>query len=180
MKILKIILYILASIVALMLIVALFVKKDYSVEREIVINKSKEKVFDYIVSLRNQDNFSKWANMDPNMKKEYRGTDRTVGFVSAWDSNDKNVGKGEQEISNITEGERIDYTIHFIKPFDAKAKAYMTTESKGKNETLVKWGFSSSMKYPMNLMLLFMDMEKMLGSDLETGLNNLKTVLENQ
>ena len=30
----------------------------------------------------------------------------------------------------------------------------------------------------MNIMLLFMDMDEMLGSDLETGLENLKQLLE--
>jgi hypothetical protein len=34
------------------------------------------------------------------------------------------------------------------------------------------------MKYPMNLMLLFMNMEKMVGGDLDKGLQNLKSVLE--
>ena len=30
----------------------------------------------------------------------------------------------------------------------------------------------------MNIMLLFMDMEKMIGSDLDSGLSNLKSILE--
>lgn len=34
------------------------------------------------------------------------------------------------------------------------------------------------MKYPMNLMMLFMDMEKQLAPDLQNGLDNLKTLLE--
>jgi hypothetical protein len=34
------------------------------------------------------------------------------------------------------------------------------------------------MKYPMNIMLLFMNMDEMLGKDLETGLVNLKAVME--
>lgn len=38
----------------------------------------------------------------------------------------------------------------------------------------------SSMPYPFNLMLLFMDMEEMIGNDLQTGLENLKLVLEQQ
>jgi hypothetical protein len=178
MNILIIILAVLAAIVAVLLVVALFVKKEYSVECEIVISQPKPKVFNYIKSLRNQDNFSKWATMDPNMKKEYRGTDGTVGFVSAWESENKKVGKGEQEITRIAEGQRIDLNIHFIKPFEGRAKAYMTTESKGENQTLVKWGISSSMKYPMNIMLLFMNMEKMIGNDLDTGLSNLKNNME--
>lgn len=178
MEILMIILAILASIIVVLLVIALFVKKKYSIEREMLINQPKAKVFAYIKSLRNQDNFSKWATMDPNMKKEYSGTDGTVGFVSAWESDNKNVGKGEQEITKITEDQRIDFNIHFIKPFEGRAKAYMITESKGENQTLVKWGISSSMKYPMNLMLLFMNMEKMIGNDLDTGLSNLKNKLE--
>jgi len=36
------------------------------------------------------------------------------------------------------------------------------------------------MKYPMNIMLLFMDIPGMLGKDLETSLTNLKSVLEKQ
>jgi len=178
MNILLLLLAIIIAVIVILLVIALFVKKEYSIEREIVINQPKTKVFHYIKSLRNQDSFSKWANMDPDMKKEYTGTDGTVGFVSAWDSEKKNVGKGAQEIIKITEGEQVDFNIHFIRPIEGLAKAYMSTKSKGENETLVKWGFSSGMKYPMNLMLLFMNMEKMLGNDLQTGLNNLKSKLE--
>ncbi len=54
----------------------------------------------------------------------------------------------------------------------------MITESSSENATKVKWGFSGRMDYPMNLMLLFMNMEEMLGKDLDKGLQNLKAVLE--
>lgn len=166
------------GLVVLVLIIAAFVRKDYSIMREINIRMAKPEVFDYLKFLKNQDNFSKWALMDPNMKKEYRGQDGTVGFVSAWDSKKKNVGKGEQEIRKIIESERIDFEIRFIKPFVGFAIAYMTTQTVSEKETLVNWGFHSQMKYPMNLMLLFMNMEKMIGNDLSTGLSNLKNILE--
>ncbi len=178
MKIFKKILLIIVSLTAILLIIPLFTKNDYSVEREITVNKPKQVVFDYIKYLKNQDNFSKWAKMDPNMKKEYKGTDGTVGFVSAWDSDKDDVGKGEQEIKKITEGERVDFNLHFIKPFEGFADTYMTTAGAGENQTKVKWGFSSKMKYPLNIMLLCMNMEKMVGDDFQTGLNNLKSVLE--
>jgi len=178
MKILKTILIAVGILIAVTLIVSLFVKKDYEVEREITIDKPKEEVFDYVKLLKNQDNYSKWATMDPDMKKTYRGTDGTVGFVSAWDSNNKDVGKGEQEIKKITEGERIDFELRFFEPFESSEPAYMTTESVSENQTKVKWGFNGHMDYPMNIMMLFMDFEKMIGDDLETGLKNLKSVLE--
>src|SRR6478736_279635 len=100
MKILKKIAIVLVALIAILLIVALFVKKDFKVEREIVINKPKKEVFDYIRFIKNQDHYSKWAMMDPNMKKTYTGTDGTVGFISAWESENKNVGTGEQEITD--------------------------------------------------------------------------------
>jgi hypothetical protein len=169
-----------AGIIALFLLVAAFVKKDYAVVREITINKTNQEVFEYIKYLKNQDNYSKWAMMDPAMVKTYRGTDATVGFVSAWESQKDEVGTGEQEIKNITEGERMDFELRFIKPFEATEHAYMTTTSLSENETKVTWGFDGHMNYPMNMMLVFMDFDKMIGDDLATGLTNLKAVLEKQ
>lgn len=180
MNILKKVLLGLGLLIVLLLVVALFVNKEITVERSIAINKPKEEVFHYVKYLKNQDNFSKWASMDPNMKKQYTGTDGKAGFVSAWSSEQSDVGKGEQKITGITEGERIDYALHFIEPFESKAVAYMTTSAPNPNQTNVTWGINTEMNYPMNLMLLFMDMDQMLGSDLETGLTNLKTVLEKQ
>ena len=168
----------LAILMAIPLIVALFVEKDYAVEREITINKPKQEVFDYIKLLKNQDNYSKWATMDPQMKKSYHGTDGTVGYVSAWESKIDSVGVGEQEIKKIVEGERVDFELRFIEPFEATEPAFMTTEAVSENQTKVRWGFNGHMNYPTNLMMLFIDFEKMIGDDLQTGLNNLKNVLE--
>jgi uncharacterized protein YndB with AHSA1/START domain len=178
MRIFKKALLVVAILVALPFIIALFVSNDYKVVREISIDKPKNEVFDYIKHLKNQDIYSKWALMDPNMKKSYKGTDAQPGFVSRWESEKEDVGTGEQEILKITEGERIDFELRFLKPFEATEEAYMITESKSESTTIVKWGFNGHMDYPMNLMLLFMDFESMIGSDLETGLKNLKKELE--
>jgi hypothetical protein len=178
MKILKGILLVVVILVAIPLILALFVNKSYSVEREITINQPEQEVFDYIKLLKNQSNFSKWSTMDPAMKQSYRGTDGMEGFVSAWESERKDVGKGEQTIVKISEGDRIDYDLHFMEPFESRALAYMATAFSSDTSTRVTWGFSGKMNYPMNLMLLFTDMEEMIGKDLSEGLNNLKSVLE--
>jgi len=104
MKILKRIFFVLIGIVALVLIAALFVNGDYAVVREVTINKPKSEVFNYVKYVKNQDEFSVWNMRDPNMKKEYRGEDGTVGFVYGWDSDNKDVRKGEQEIKKNSEG----------------------------------------------------------------------------
>lgn len=170
-------LYITAGIILLVLLLGLVISRDLEATREITIHKPVTEVFNYIKYLKNQDNFSKWATMDPGMKKEFRGTDATPGFVSAWDGN-KKVGKGEQEIKTIEDNRKISFEIRFEKPFKSVAQAVMTTTAAGDNATTVTWGFKSQMTYPMNVMKLFMNMNNVIGNDFSTGLNNLKSLLE--
>lgn len=178
MKIFFGILLVLAGIIVLLLIIGIFTKKNYSVAREVVIGKSKAEVFDYLRFLKNQNKFSVWGSMDPNMKTFFSGTDGSEGFVSAWESDNKNVGKGEQEILKIVDGERIDYEIRFLKPFKSTSWAYITTASVDSGHTRVHWEFNGKMKYPTNLMLVFMNMSSMVGNDLDKGLQNLKSIME--
>lgn len=175
MKIIKIVLLGIVGLIVLALVLALFIKKEYAVEREIVINKPKQEVFDYVKLMRNQDNYSVWNRRYPNKTIDTKGTDGTVGFVYSW--NDKE-SVGEQEITKITDGERIDMALRFKVPFEGNDQAYLITEPVSDSQTKVRWGFNGKMKYPMNLMLLFMNMEDMLGKDMEKGLSDLKVILE--
>lgn len=178
MKIIKGIVIVIVSLIGLVLVVALFVKKEYVVEKQIVINKSKQEVYNYVLLLKNQNNFSKWATSDPAMEKTFKGVDGTVGFVSVWKSKVKNVGAGEQEIVKIDPGKRIDYELRFKEPMEDTNMAHMTVDSISPNQTLVKWGFDGVMTYPTNVTLLFLDFDKMIGGDFEFGLKKLKEILE--
>ena len=89
-----------AGILVLLLIIAVFMRKEYSVHREIVINVPTEKVFNYIKQLKNQDYYNKWVMVDPAKKSEFKGNDGTVGFIYGWNGN-KDVGEGEEEIKSM-------------------------------------------------------------------------------
>lgn len=172
-----IVVYIILGIIAALLVAGLVIPQGIQATKEIVINKPKDEVFNYIKHLRNQQNYSKWATLDPNMKNEFTGTDGQPGFVNRWSGN-KKVGEGEQEITAVEEGKALYTDLRFIKPFKSFAKAKMTTEAVDANNTKVAWGFESKMNYPMNVMKLFMNMSEMVGKDFSTGLANLKAVLE--
>lgn len=169
----------LLGIIALLLIVALFMPKEYAVEREVTINKPVDSVFKYVKYLKNQNEFSVWANIDPNMKSTFTGTDGAVGAISAWESKVKEVGIGEQEITKINEGKRLDFEIRFKEPMNDTAMGFMSTEMVSENQTKVKWGINGIIPYPINLMLPFMKMDQMIGNDLQKGLENLKAKMEN-
>ncbi|MCC5940692.1 MAG: SRPBCC family protein [Balneolaceae bacterium] len=176
-KILKIAGIFIGLLAVLILVLAFTVNPDFEMERSIVIDKPNEEVFDYVKYLRNQYNYSVWGTLDPDMKQEFRGTDGTVGFVSVWEGNE-DAGAGEQEIIGMVEGERIDYELRFLEPFETTSYAFMSTEPISENQTRVTWGMFGSFSRPMNIMLLFFDLEEAIGNDYEIGLNNLKVLLE--
>ncbi len=178
MRIFKIVGIVVLLIVVIALIVAAIIKKDYVVERSATINKPVTEVFDYVKYLKNQNEYSVWAKIDPTMKKEYKGEDAKPGFVSSWDSKNDDAGAGEQEIKSISPNEKINYEIRFIRPFKSTSNAKLELNALDSSSTKITWIFEGNMKYPTNIMLLVMDMEKMIGKDLEGGLSNLKSILE--
>ena len=175
MNIIITILLVLTGIIALLLIVALFMKKDHYVKREIIINAPRQKVFDYIKLLKNQDEFNKHAMTAPDRKREFKGTDGTAGYIYAW-SGDKNAGVGEKEIKNIIEGKRIETEIRFIKPMTATASIIMETESLPDNQTRVSWSNAGILKYPVNIFIPMM--QKSVAKDMDSSLSTLKNILE--
>lgn len=178
MRILKVVLFSLVGLIMLLLIIALFVKKEYVVSREIKIDQRVDEVYKYVKQLKNLDNYNKWVMVDPGMKRTFTGTDGTIGFRYDWDGNDE-AGQGEQEITALKENKLVEISIHFIRPFEGEAKNTITTEEIESNQTKVVSEFRSKVVYPLNAMLLFVNIDDMMGKDLEVTMENLKRHLEN-
>ena len=169
------ILLVLAGIIALLLIIGLFMRKDHYVKREIIINAPRQKVFDFVKLLENQDKFNKHAMAGPDRKREYKGTDGTVGFIYAWQGN-KEAGEGEKEITNIVEGKRVEMEIRFVKPMKTSATIIMDLESLGDNQTRLTWSNAGKLNYPVNLFIPIM--ERVVPKAMDESLTTLKGILE--
>lgn len=173
-----IILYILAALILLIILLAAIAPKKYDISRSIVINKPLSEVYQYIKYVKNQDFWGPWNQRDPNMKKTYTGEDGTVGFISAWESDHKQVGSGEQEITNLIENVKMESELRFLKPWKSVSNGYIDVFEESKTATKVVWGFHGTNKVPMNIMMLFFNMDKAVGKDFEEGLASLKAILE--
>jgi hypothetical protein len=138
---------VLIIIVVVLLLYAALATKHLKVEREVVINKPKQEVFDYVKLFSNQTSYNVRVMKDPNKKMTFSGTDGTVGFINTRDGN-KEAGKGEQEIKSIKDGERIDVEIRFERPMKMTNQTYTTTESTGDNQTKVTMVFYGDTKFP--------------------------------
>jgi hypothetical protein len=177
MNVMITILLVVAGIIALLLIIALFMKREHYVKREIIINAPLQKVFDFLKLLKNQDQFNKWATVDKGRKEEFKGTDGTVGYIYAW-SGDKSAGVGEKEIMNIIEGKRIETEIRFVKPIRTSATVIMETESLSADETKVSMSNAGTLKYPLNIMIPMV--EKKFPKEMDISLSTLKTIFESK
>ncbi|RZJ48664.1 MAG: polyketide cyclase [Flavobacterium sp.] len=175
MTILFSILLFVAILIGFLLFLALIIKNEYLIERDITIDKSKEEVFDYIKIMRNQEKYNVWVMKDPNVKLVYKGTDGTEGFTCVWEGN-KQAGKGEQEFKKIEQGTSLNIELRFKKPFESTSQTYLFTKVVGENQTNLKWQMVGKNKFPMNLMNMVID--GLLGKDLEKSLSNVKQILE--
>lgn len=180
-RIFKKILLALLVLIGILLLVALFVPTEIEVKRTSNIARAQTEVFAYIRLLKNQPKYGVWWKADPNMKITTSGTDGRVGFVHAWDSKDENVGAGQQKILKLNADSlqsRMDIELKFIRPFESTNPSFIQTSQTAPQQTKVTWSITSKMPYPFNLMGVAMNMEEMLGKDLEKGLKDLKRLLE--
>ncbi|APQ15861.1 SRPBCC family protein [Maribacter hydrothermalis] len=169
-------LIIIGILLALVILMALIAPKNYNVSRSIDFDHSTDIVWENLKYLKKQQEWSPWAKKDPNMEQKFTGIDGEIGAVSYWNGN-KEVGEGEQEITKIVEGKRIEQDLRFLKPYKSQSDCYMELEELDGNRSKVTWGFTGNNKFPMNIMMLFMSMDKMVGKDFEQGLQNLKNNL---
>jgi uncharacterized membrane protein len=176
MKTVKRILLFIVAIIAILLIVAAFMKKEFMMKREITINKPKDQVFAYVKLLKSMDEYGVWSKSDPTNKAGFTGTDGTVGATTSWNGED--IGMGEQEIKAIDEGNKIDFELRFKKPMEGNNDASIITEAVGDNQTKVIWTMSGKTPYPFNLLSAMM--MGTLEEQYDTGLKNMKAILEKQ
>lgn len=170
---------ILIILIALAIIVlGAYLKNEYSVVREITIRRSKQEVFNYIKFLRNQNAYSYYNRKDPDTLKSYSGTDAEVGFIYSWSSKINSIGSGTQTISKLVEAEEMVSDIQFTKPLPLKSIASIALKEINASETKVTWTFTSVYKFPLNIVIYFADLEKLIGTDIASSLVTLKENLE--
>jgi Polyketide cyclase / dehydrase and lipid transport len=172
-----IVIYTILGIVALFLIAALFIKKEYSIKREITINRPNSVVYDYLRQFKNHKTFNAWYLKDINMKETTKGTDGQIGFVLSYEGK-KDLGSGEQELIGLEQNKKIDIELRFIKPFKSISQTPYELVTLGTNQTKVVWTMNGKMNYPLNIALLFINMDEFLGKDVQKSLENLKVNLE--
>jgi len=179
MKFLKFLGILIVILIIAVVVLGLIAPKDYKVERSQNINAPKELVFSHVKYWNNWQAWSPWGEKDKTMKVTVSGTDGEKGSVYKWTGDPKNTGKGEMKNTGVIEDAEIKYHLHFLEPWDSESEGYVKVTGTG-NQCKVAWGFHGKSPFPMNIMNLFMSMEKMVGPDFSKGLKLLKAICEKE
>ncbi len=175
MKILKIVMIVVATMIIVFFSGVFFLPSRYHVERSVVVNTSAAKAYNYVLNYNNFNNWNPWLEMDPDSKIKVSGKLNQPGSKYAWDG-EKN-GKGSFEIIELEENKAIYQRLNFIEPFSSVNDDDVFFKKISDNETKIIWtmeGECSSLFEKWTS--LFYD--SMIGGDYEKGLNKLKILLE--
>ena len=175
-EIIAIIAIVLAVAIAIVLVLAATKPNTFRIERSGVINAPADKPFALINDFHQWRSWSPWENKDPNLKRIYSGAANGKGAVYAWEGN-KDVGSGRMEILDAASPSKVLIKLDFFAPFEAHNTAEFTMLPQG-NATNVHWVMHGPAPFMSRVMQVFINFDKMVGKDFETGLANLKTLAE--
>ena len=175
-EIIAIVAVVLAIAIAIVLILAATKPDTFSVQRTTTVKAPPEKIFFLINDFHQWGTWSPYENKDPAMKRTYSGADSGKGAVYAWDGN-KNVGSGRMEILEASAPSKIVIKLDFFAPFEGHNTAEFTMLPQG-DATSVTWLMHGPAPFMAKIMHVFMNIDRMVGKDFETGLANLKRLTE--
>ena len=150
----------------------------YTVKRSLTINAQPDVVYAQIGDFHRWEAWSPWQDVDPNMSQTYAGSESGTGAVVAWKGNRK-AGEGRMEITEAVEASKVVIALDFVKPFKSSNTTTFDLAPEG-DGTRVTWTMVGPNTFMIKVMGVFKSMDKMIGSDFEKGLSQLKTVTEQQ
>jgi uncharacterized protein YndB with AHSA1/START domain len=171
--------FIVGIIAALLLLIvggAYLLPSDVTVMRQAQIKAPPEKVFELVGSFKRFNEWSPWAALDPQMAYTFEGPETGVGSKMKWASNNPNVGKGSQEITEISAPQNVTMALDFGEMGKSEAKWTLEPKDGG---TLASWNFHMKAEGVMNRWLGLM-MDRFIGPDYEKGLANVKAIAEKE
>lgn len=163
-------------IVLAVVLVGFALPADYEVRRSIVIDAEPQEIYPQVVNLKAWSDWGVWFQRDPDMKIEYSGPDRAIGMRSEWQS--VSQGNGEMEITELQHNKKVQYSLYFPDyEMGSTGSIELETVPEG---TLVTWSDVGEVgANPIDRYFALM-MDDMIGPDFKVGLENLKTLVENQ
>jgi uncharacterized protein YndB with AHSA1/START domain len=173
---LKIIAIVIVLLIVGVLVLAMTKPGEFQVQRATSIKAPPEKIFALINDFKLWSAWSPWENKDPSMKRTYGASSAGKGAVYEWEGN-KEVGKGRMTMTESVPPSTVRLDLDFTAPFEAHNQVEFRIESKGETSE-VTWSMRGPTPFLGKIIHVFVNMDKMVGGDFESGLAKLKAAAE--
>lgn len=171
-KVLRFLLILIVILAVGYLVLCIATPAEMNIVKSTTIDAPKNVVWNQMVNLENQTNWSPWEEMDPGIKTTTTGPAGQVGQKSEWTS--ENSGSGEMVISRV-EDDSMWYDLTFHKPKGTATGWVAVEEVEG--GTKATNGYSGTSDFLMRGMnALFI--KRFMENQIERGLELLKEYAE--
>lgn len=164
------------ALVAVVLVAAATRPDRFSVQRSLSVRASAERIHPLIADLHQFNTWNPYEKKDPKLQGRYRGAASGPGAAYDFEGN-RDVGKGSIEILGSQPPTRVTMKLDMLEPFEGHNLVEFTLVPRG-DSTEVTWAMQGASPFFAKLVGLFLDMDRMIGRDFESGLANLKAVAE--
>jgi hypothetical protein len=165
-----------AVIVVVFIVVVAMQPSVFRVARSATMSAPAPAVFAQVNDFHKWEAWNPWGKIDPAMKQTYEGAPAGPGAIYTWVGN-KNVGEGRMTLTESRPSDLIRIKLEFFKPFAGTSIAEFTFKPVG-NQTAVTWSMTGKNNFMAKAIHLFMNMDKMIGGQFETGLKQMKSIVE--
>lgn len=173
---LRIILIVVAIVIAALLAYAATRPGTFSVQRSARITAAPDTLYALVNDFHRWTDWSPWEKLDPLMTRTHSGAASGTGAVYEWRGNGK-VGAGRMQITESVPASKVGIKLDFIKPFEGHNITEFTLVPHG-DTTEVTWAMHGPTPFVSKLMQVFVKPDTMVGKDFEVGLANLKALAE--
>ena len=168
---------VIALLVAAVLIYAATKPDTFTLQRSATIGAPPDKVFALINDVKAFNTWNPFARKDPAARLQYQGAASGPGAAYTWQGGTS--GAGRMEVIEAVAPAKVVMRLDFEEPMKATNRVDFTLVPLGA-ATKVTWAMSGPMPYLHKLVTTFVSMDKMVGSDFEAGLANLKFAAESR
>lgn len=165
----------LGSIIAVTLVVAAVLPARYRVARSIVIRSDAAALSTRLADFSTREQWVPWKQVEPSATFQVTGAPGAIGSTFAWAG--KQIGEGTVTLVQVSPGRAVVTRLEFRKPMPMNATDRFELSATGQGATKVTWTNEGSLSWPVGR-LFGLVIDKVVGSDYERGLANLKRVAE--
>jgi len=165
-----------AAIIVILVIVIATRDPECRIQRSITINAPANAAYALVSDFHQWGNWSPWEKVDPGMKRTFSEKAAGTGATYYWVGNN-DVGEGKMTMLQCDEPNKVVIQLDFIKPMAATNTATFTFD-KQTDGTKVTWLMEGKKNFIAKAFSMFVNVDKMVGSQFETGLTAMKQAAE--